>query len=113
MRKYTERRRKMNETNEQINEYQDPITAQSGEKPKKKVASSSIIATVVCVVLISLVGIVGALICYAGFWSVRAIIKNNRLPMAAKIILSILVTVVFIVVFIVVMLALAAVMANI
>lgn len=102
----------MNEFNQQNNEYFDPIANQGQQPPKKKVGSG-IVATVVCVVLIRLVGIFGALICYAGFWSVRAVAKNRRLPLVARILLSILVTLVFIVLFVVVMFALSAMVANI
>ncbi|MBQ2801951.1 MAG: hypothetical protein IJF03_11275 [Lachnospiraceae bacterium] len=78
------------------NGYVDPIATQNGETPKKKMGKGDIAATIVSIALIKLFGIIGALICYGGYWAVRAIAKS-RMPLAARIILGIVVALVFVV----------------
>lgn len=73
--------------------YQDPLaTQQSVEPQKKKMGTDSVIATIGAVVLVFLVGVLGALICYAGYWLVRTVIKSN-MNMALKVILSVIIVI--------------------
>lgn len=62
---------------------------------KKKMNGADVTATVVSVVLIFLFGVLGALICYGGYWLVRTIAKS-KMPLAARIILGTIVAIVFI-----------------
>ncbi len=77
------------------NGYVDPIATQNGETPKKKMGKGDIAATIISVALIKLFGIIGALICYGGYWAVRGIAKS-KMPLAARIILGIVVALVFV-----------------
>lgn len=98
-----------NNQQEQTETYQDPIAASTGGEPaKKKVSGSTIAATVVSVIVFYLFGIIGGLICYGGYWAVRAIAKS-KMPLAARIILGILVGLIFFVLLIVFILFSAAV----
>lgn len=76
------------------NNYVDPIATQNGETAKKKMSGGDIAATVISIVLIKFFGIIGALICYGGYWAVRGIAKS-KMPLAARIILGIVVGLVF------------------
>ncbi len=80
--------------------YQDPLQNAGKEPTKKKMGSSDWVATVLAVVLVRLIGVVGALICFGGYWAVRAIIKS-RMSVGAKVALSILVGLAFVLLFIV------------
>ena len=84
----------------QLETYQDPLQGTGKEAGKKKVDGSGWIATVVTIVLVRLIGLIGALICYGGFWAVRAIIKS-KMAVGAKVILSIVVIVAFLVLLVV------------
>lgn len=86
----------MNETNEFNNGYVDPLATQNGTKAKKKWGKGDVVATIVAFLLVKLFGLLGALICYGGYWAVRGIAKS-RLPLAARIILGIVVAVAFVV----------------
>lgn len=77
--------------------YTDPlasgnvVAANDGQPAKKKGDTGYAIgSTVAAVVLWRLFGILGALICYGGFWAVRAIIKS-KMSTALKVILSVLI----------------------
>jgi len=87
------------QTNQEFQQgtYQDPIAAQSTTNApvKKKVGGSTIAATIISIVLIRLFGLIGGLICYGGYWAIYAIAKKTKLPLAAKIIISILLGIVF------------------
>lgn len=87
-------------TQNNMNGYQDPLNTQNGAPAKKKVSGSTIVATVVAVAVFFLFGAVGGAICYGGYWAVRAIAKS-RMPLVARIILSIVVGLVFLVLLIV------------
>lgn len=78
------------------NGYVDPIATQNGGTAKKKISGGDIAATIVSVALIRIFGIIGALICYGGYWAVRGIAKS-KMPLAARIILGIVVGIVFLV----------------
>ncbi|MDE6313755.1 MAG: hypothetical protein K2M46_09100 [Lachnospiraceae bacterium] len=78
--------------------YQDPIAQQNGTPAKKKVSKATISASIVCLVLVRVLGLLGALICYGGFWAVMAVATNRKMPLAVRIILSIILTLVFIVI---------------
>ena len=70
--------------------YQDPI-ATAEQKPEKKQSTGAVIAsTAGTVLLYKLFGIIGAAICFGGFWGIMAIAKS-KLPTAAKVILGVLV----------------------
>lgn len=68
----------------------------NGKPEKKKAGGSTIAATVISIVLVFLFGLVGGLICYAGYWAVFGIAKS-KLPVAARVILCLLVALAFIV----------------
>ena len=77
--------------------YTDPLadgtvnSADDGQPAKKKGGTGSAIgSTVAAVVVWKLLGLVGALICFGGFWAVRAVIKS-KMSTALKVILSILI----------------------
>lgn len=90
--------------------YQDPIAAQNGEKPAKKSGGAAGIgSTIAAVVVWRLFGLIGGLICFGGFWAVYGICKS-KLPLAAKIILSIVVALAFVVLMLVYILVVAALM---
>lgn len=83
-----------NMDNQQNMNYEDPLAtaagAGEGQPEKKKGGTGSLIGSTVAAVLVwRLFGLVGGLICYGGFWGVRAVIKS-KLPVAAKVVLSIL-----------------------
>ena len=80
--------------------YQDPLQKAGKEPEKKKMGGSDWVATILAVVLVRLVGVVGALICFGGYWAVRAIVKS-KMAVGAKVILSILVGLAFVILFIV------------
>ncbi len=70
--------------------YQDPLAA-ADEKPKKKSSgASTIVATIVSVIVFRFFGILGGLICFGGYWAVRAVILS-KMPVAAKVILSVVI----------------------
>lgn len=77
----------------------------------KKFGGSDIAATIVSVVLVLLFGLLGALICYGGYWAVRAVIKS-KMSVAAKVILSIILIIAFIVLMVVFIFASAALQAE-
>lgn len=84
-----------NMDNQQNMNYQDPLATATGagaaQPEKKKGGTGSVIGSTVAAVLVwRLFGLVGGLICYGGFWGVRAIIKS-KMPVAAKVVLSTLV----------------------
>lgn len=84
----------------QDNTYQDPIASTEG-KPKKKASSAAdVAATAVSAGVFFLFGVLGGLICYGGYWSVRAVIKS-KMPVAAKVILSVVLVFVFLAVFVI------------
>lgn len=84
----------------QDNTYQDPIASTEG-KPKKKASSAAdVAATVVSFGVFYLFGILGGLICYGGYWAVRAVIKS-KMSVVVKVILSIVLVLVFFVLFII------------
>lgn len=84
----------------QDNTYQDPIASTEG-KPKKKASSAAdVAATVVSFGVFYLFGILGGLICYGGYWAVRAVIKS-KMPVAAKVILSVVLVFVFLALFLI------------
>lgn len=85
----------MNGQNESMG-YQDPIATPDGKPAKKKVSGSTIAATVGAVVLYFLFGIIGAAICYAGYWAVRAIAKS-KMPLAVRVVLGIIVGLIFVI----------------
>lgn len=68
---------------------------QEGTNEKKKMNGADITATVVSVVLVFLFGLIGALICYGGYWIVRTIAKS-KMPLTARVILGTIVAIVFI-----------------
>ena len=77
--------------------YTDPlasgnvVAADNGQPAKKKGDTGYAIgSTVAAVALWKLLGLIGALICYGGFWAVRAIIKS-KMSTALKVILSVLI----------------------
>ncbi|MDE6016627.1 MAG: hypothetical protein K2H41_13220 [Acetatifactor sp.] len=76
--------------------YTDPlasgnVVADNGQPAKKKGDTGYAIgSTVAAVALWRLFGILGALICYGGFWAVRAIIKS-KMSTALKVLLSVLI----------------------
>ncbi len=82
-----------NMDNQQNMNYQDPLATGVGaaQPEKKKGGTGSLVGSTVAAVLVwRLFGLIGGLICYGGFWGVRAIIKS-KMPVAAKVVLSILV----------------------
>lgn len=90
----------LNDWNQQNNqnestEYHDPLATQEEQTTKKKVNQTTVIAAVVSAVLVLVVGVGGALICFAGYGAVYGILKS-KLPLTARIILSIVVGVVFV-----------------
>lgn len=90
----------LNNQQEQAENYQDPIATTEGEPEKKKMGGSTIAATIISIALIKLVGLIGALICYGGYWAVRAIAKS-KMSLGARIALGILVGVAFLVLLVV------------
>lgn len=64
-------------------------------KVKKKLGGIDIAATIISAALFFLFGILGALICYIGYWVVRSIAKSN-LPLVARIILGTVVALIFV-----------------
>lgn len=76
--------------------YQDPLMTENGKPAKKKMGGSTIAATIVSVVVFYFFGLLGGLICYGGYWLVYAIIRS-KMPVAAKVILSVVVVLVFLV----------------
>ncbi len=86
--------------------------ASNPQADAKKFGGTDIAATIVSIVLVLLFGLVGALICYGGYWLVRAVIKS-KMPVAAKVILSIVLIIVFIVLLIVFIFAGAALQEQI
>lgn len=96
--------------NVQQSETDQKSLEENGGKPAKKQGTASMIAsTAVSVIVWRLFGLVGALICFGGFWAVCAIAKS-RLPIAARIILCILTAVGFLVLLFVVILASAMIL---
>lgn len=87
-------------TQNNMNEYQDPLNTQNGAPAKKKMSGSTVAATVVAIALVFCFGVIGGAICYGGYWVVRAIAKS-RMPLVARIILSIVVGLIFLVLLIV------------
>lgn len=77
--------------------FQDSISTTDGKPADKKVGGSTIAATIVAVLLFKLFGIIGALICYGGYWAIYAVATKTKLPLAAKIIIGILLGIVFLV----------------
>lgn len=94
------------------NGYQDPLNAQNGQPAKKKVGGSTIAATIVSVVVFILFGLIGGLICFGGYAAVNAIAKS-KMPLAARIILSIIVGIFFLVLLIAFILFSGFVQANV
>ena len=94
----------------QDNTYQDPIASTEG-KPKKKSTAADVVATVVAVGVFYLFGLVGGLICYGGYWAVRAVIKS-KMSVAAKLILSVVLVFVFLALMVAFILFVAAAQAN-
>ena len=80
--------------------YQDPLQNAGKEPEKKKMGGSDWVATILAVVLVRLVGVVGALICFGGYWAVRAIVKS-KMAVGAKVVLGILVGLAFVLLMIV------------
>lgn len=76
--------------------YQDPIVQQNGTQAKKKVSKATVGASIVCLLLVRVFGLLGALICYGGFFAVQAVATNRRMPLAVRIILSVVLALVFI-----------------
>ncbi len=77
--------------------YTDPLAdstvaaSDDGQPAKKKGGTGSAIGSTVAAVLVwQLFGLAGALICFGGFWAVRAVIKS-RMSTALKVILSVLI----------------------
>ena len=93
--------------------YQDPIGNQNTITPvKKKIGGSTIAATIISIVLIRLFGLIGGLICYGGYWAIYAVAKKTKLPLAAKIIISILLGIVFLVLLFMFIIFSAVIQAN-
>lgn len=97
--------------------YTDPLAsgsvavADDGQPAKKKGDTGSVIAsTVAAVVIWRLFGILGALICYGGFWAVRAVIKS-KMSTALKVILSVLIVLGFLILLFLYILVTASLMA--
>lgn len=96
----------------QDNTYQDPIASTEGKPEKKKGSTAAnVTATVVSVVVFYLFGLVGGLICYGGYWAVRAVIMS-KMSVAAKVILSIILVFVFLALMVAFILFVAAAQAN-
>lgn len=98
--------------------YTDPLAstdtvaaADDGQPAKKKGGTGSAIGSTVAAVLVwRLFGLVGALICFGGFWAVRAVIKS-KMSVALKVILSVLIVLGCLILMFVYILAVAAVTA--
>ena len=69
--------------------YTDPL-ADSTVAASDDGTGSAIGSTVAAVLVWQLFGLAGALICFGGFWAVRAVIKS-RMSTALKVILSVLI----------------------
>ncbi len=81
--------------NGEVSGYQDPLAAQNGEKPAKKSGgAAAVVSMVAAIVVVRLFGVLGGLICFAGFWAVYAVAKS-KLPLAARIVLCVFLTLVF------------------
>ncbi len=103
----------MNSQNQQGN-YQDPLAGRQNQmenghgpssaadpKPdKKKMGGSDWIATIVSMLLVWLVGPVGALICFGGYWAVRSIVKS-KMTTGLKVFLGVIVGLAFFVLLVV------------
>ena len=79
--------------------YQDPLASTGGEaqQPKKKGSTAAdVVGTVVSVAVVFMFGLVGGLICYGGYWAVRAVI-TSKMSVAAKVILSVVLVFVFLI----------------
>lgn len=92
--------------------YQDPISTTEGKPADKKVGGSTIAATVVSVLLFRFFGIIGALICYGGYWAIYAVATKTKLPLAAKIIIGILLGFVFLAILFLFILLSGVIQAN-
>ncbi len=77
----------------------------------KKLGGSDLAATAISIVLVKLLGLIGALICYGGYWAVRALSKS-KLSVAAKVILSIVLSITFFVLMVVYIYAAALLRAQ-
>ncbi len=97
----------------QTGAYQDPIATPEGGQPKKKskFSGADVAATVGAVVIFRLFGLLGGLLCYAGYWAVRAVIKS-KMATAVKVILSIVLILVFLVLLFVYVLFAASITAG-
>lgn len=84
----------------QMGSGQGPSQAADAKPEKKKMGGSDWVATIVTIVLVRLVGVVGALICFGGYWAVRAIVKS-KMSTGMKVLLGVLVGLAFIVLFVV------------
>lgn len=96
----------------QAGKYQDPLQNAGKEPGKKKMRGGDWVATIVAIVLVRLVGLIGALICFGGYWVVRAIAKS-KMSVGLKVVLSILVAVAFLILLIVFILFSAYLSASI
>lgn len=95
-----------------FNGYQDPLSAQSGQPPKKKASGSTVAATVVSVIVFFMFGIFGGLICFGGYWAVKSI-ATSRMPLAVRIVLSVIVGIIALALLIAFILFSATIQANI